>query len=139
GLPQINGCATCKDNALPPSQLIPGEMFRGAHGSFFPVKFGVHYSVGAGVEMRELLVSHQFFNGLKAARKAEDMVAVSVEQAKEQILYNVAAYYYQAQAFKIQLKMLEDNYERLSKITDITQTQYDNDMVRKLDLDQLII
>lgn len=139
GLPQINGYATFNDNVLIPSQLIPGEIFGGAPGSFLPVKFGVHYSVGAGVEMSQLLFSQQFFNGLKAARKAEDMVAVSIDQAKEQILYNVAAYYYQAQAFKIQLKMLEDNYERLSKITDITQTQYNNDMVRKLDLDQLII
>lgn len=139
GLPQINGYATFNDNVLIPSQLIPGEIFGGAPGSFLPVKFGVHYSVGAGVEMSQLLFSQQFFNGLKAARKAEDMVAVSIDQAKEQILYNVAAYYYQAQAFKIQLKMLEDNYERLSKITEITQTQYNNDMVRKLDLDQLII
>lgn len=139
GLPQINGYANFNDNVLIPSQLIPGEIFGGAPGSFLPVKFGVHYSVGAGVEMSQLLFSQQFFSGLKAARKAEDMVSVSIEQAKEQILYNVSVYYYQAQAFKIQLKMLEDNNERLSKITDITRTQYENDMVKKLDLDQLVI
>jgi outer membrane protein len=139
GLPQINGYASFNDNVLIPSQLIPGEIFGGAAGSFLPVKFGVHYSVSAGVEMSQLLYSQQFFNGLKAARKAEDVVAISIDQAKEQIIYNVASLYYQAQAFKIQLKMLQDNYDRLSKITDIAQGQYDNDLIKKLDLDQLVI
>ena len=140
GLPQISGFATFNDNVLIPTQLLPGEFLDPTlSGTFLPVKFGVHYSVGAGVEINQLLYSQQFFNGLKAARKAKDVVKLSVDQAKEQIIYNVASYYYQAQAFKIQLKMLEDNYERLSAITEITQVQYDNDMVRKLDLNQLII
>jgi outer membrane protein len=139
GLPQINGYASFNDNILIPSQLIPGEIFGGVPGSFLPVKFGVHYTVSAGVEMSQLLYSQQFFNGLKAARKVEDVVAVSIDQAKEQIVYNVASLYYQAQAFKIQLTMLQDNYDRLSKITDIAQSQYDNDLIKKLDLDQLVI
>lgn len=140
GLPQINGFATFNDNVLIPTQLVPGEFFDpNLAGTFLPVKFGVHYSVGAGVEINQLLYSQQFFNGLKAARKAKDVVDISIDQAKEQIIYNVASYYYQAQAFKIQLEMLENNYNRLSDITDITQVQYDNDMVRKLDLNQLII
>ncbi|HUH75387.1 MAG TPA: TolC family protein [Chitinophagales bacterium] len=139
GLPQLNGYTSFSDNVLIPTQLVPGEFFGGATGTFIPVKFGVHYSVAAGLELSQLLYSQQFFNGLKAARKAEAVVAVSIEQAKEQIIYNVASLYYQAQAFKIQLTMLQDNYDRLSKITDIAQGQYDNDLIRKLDLDQLII
>ena len=139
GMPQVAGNASFTNNVLIPTQLVPGEFFGAASGTFLPVKFGVHYSVAAGLEVSQLLFSQQFFAGLKTARKAEDMAKVSIEQVKEQILYNVAAYYYQAQAFKIQLKMLEDNYERLSKITDITENQYKNDLVRKLDLDQLIV
>lgn len=139
GLPQLNGYTSFNDNVLIPTQLVPGEFFGGPAGTFIPVKFGVHYSVAAGLELSQLLYSQQFFNGLKTARKAEDVVAVSIDQAKEQIIYNVASLYYQAQAFKIQLKMLQDNYDRLSKITDIAQGQYDNDLIRKLDLDQLVI
>lgn len=139
GLPQISGSASFSDNILMPTQLIPGEVFGGAPGSFIPVKFGVHYSVGAGIDVSQLLFSQQFFTGLKAARKAEDIVDLSIEQAKEQIVYNIAAYYYQAQAFKIQIKMIQDNYDRLSKITEIADVQYKNDMIKKLDLDQLVI
>lgn len=139
GLPQLNGYTSFSDNVLIPTQLVPGEFFGGPAGTFIPVKFGVHYSVAAGLELSQLLYSQQFFNGLKTARKAEAVVAVSIDQAKEQIIYNVASLYYQAQAFKIQLKMLQDNYDRLSKITDIAQGQYDNDLIKKLDLDQLVI
>ncbi|MCO5230365.1 MAG: TolC family protein [Chitinophagales bacterium] len=139
GLPQIAGYTSFSDNVLIPTQLVPGEFFGGAPGTFLPVKFGVHYSVAAGLELNQLLFSQQFFNGLKTARKAKEVVDVSVDQAKEQVVYTVANYYYQAQAFKIQLKMLEDNYDRLSKITDIAEVQYKNDMMRKLDLDQLIV
>lgn len=139
GLPQIGGYASFNDNVLIPTQLVPAEFFGAPPGTFLPVKFGVHYSVAAGIELNQLLYSQQFFNGLKTARKAEDVVRVSIDQAKEQITYNVASYYYQVQAFKIQLKMLEDNHKRLSDITRITQVQYENDMVRKLDLDQLTI
>ena len=139
GLPQLSGYLSASDNILIPTQLVPAEFFGAPAGTFIPVKFGVHYSVAAGLELSQLLYSQQFFNGLKTARKSKEVVSLSVEQAKEQIAYNVAVYYYQAQTFKIQIKMLEDNYDRLSKITEITQTQYDNDMVRKLDLDQLII
>lgn len=139
GLPQIGGYTSFSDNVLIPTQLVPGEFFGGAPGTFLPVKFGVHYSVAAGLELNQLLFSQQFFNGLKTARKAKEVVDVSIDQAKEQVVYTVANYYYQAQAFKIQLKMLDDNYERLSKITDIAEVQYKNDMLRKLDLDQLIV
>ncbi|MCO5232715.1 MAG: TolC family protein [Chitinophagales bacterium] len=139
GLPQIGGYTSFSDNVLIPTQLVPGEFFGGAPGTFLPVKFGVHYSVAAGLELNQLLFSQQFFNGLKAAKKAKEVVDVSVNQAKEQIVYTVANYYYQAQAYKIQLNMLEDNYDRLSKITDIAEVQFKNDMLRKLDLDQLIV
>ncbi|MCO5247520.1 MAG: TolC family protein [Chitinophagales bacterium] len=139
GLPQLNGYLSGSNNILIPTQLVPAEFFGAPPGTFIPIKFGVHYSVAAGLELSQLLYSQQFFNGLKTARKSKDVVDLSVEQAKEQIIYNVALYYYQAQTFKIQIQMLEDNLNRLSKITDITQTQYDNDMVRKLDLDQLKI
>ncbi len=139
GLPQFSGYATFNDNVLIPTQLVPAEFFGAPPGTFIPVKFGVHYSVAAGLELNQLLYSQQFFNGLKAAKKAKDVVQISIEQAKEQVIYNVASYYYQAQAFKIQLEMLKDNLDRLNAITEITKVQYENDMVRKLDLDQLII
>lgn len=139
GLPQINGFATFNDNILIPSQLVPGEIFGAAPGSFIPVKFGVHYSVSAGVDVQQLVYSQQYFTGLKTARKAEEISQISTEQLKSVLMYNVAGMYYQAQIFKVQLRLLNDNYDRVKKITEVAENQYKNDLIKKLDLDQLYV
>lgn len=139
GLPQVNGFATFNDNVLIPSQLVPGEFFGSAPGTFIPVKFGVHYSVSAGIDVQQLVYSQQYFTGLKTARKAEEVAKLGTEQLKSALTYNVAGMYYQAQIFKVQLRLLNDNYERVKKITEIAENQYKNDLIKKLDLDQLYV
>jgi outer membrane protein TolC len=54
-------------------------------------------------------------------------------------MYNVAGMYYQAQIFKVQLRLLNDNYDRVKKITEVAENQYKNDLIKKLDLDQLYV
>lgn len=139
GLPQINGFATFNDNVLIPSNLVPGEFFGAAPGTFIPVKFGVHYSVSAGIDVQQLVYSQQYFTGLKTARKAEEVAKLGTEQLKTVMMYNVAGMYYQAQIFKVQLRLLNDNYDRVKKITEVAENQYKNDLIKKLDLDQLYV
>lgn len=139
GLPQVNGFAIFNDNILIPSQLVPGEFFGAAPGTFIPVKFGVHYSVSAGIDVQQLVYSQQYFTGLKTARKAEELAQLGTEQLKTVMMYNVAGMYYQAQIFKVQLRLLNDNYDRVKKITEVAENQYKNDLIKKLDLDQLYV
>jgi outer membrane protein len=51
GLPQINGSADLRDNALIPTSLIPGQFFGAPAGTYLPVKFGVQYNVTASASV----------------------------------------------------------------------------------------
>ena len=49
-----------------PTQLIPGQIFGGAPGSYIPVQFGTKYTTTAGVQLQQLLFDGQVFVGLQA-------------------------------------------------------------------------
>lgn len=136
GLPQVSASAQALDNLIIAKQLLPGDIF-GQPGTFIPVKFGVQYSVPMRVEATQLLYNKQYSAGLESAKAAETLTQANGAQVRENVAYNVATAYYSALITGEQRKIVEANLAKVTQSVQVAQVQYDNKMIRRIDLDQL--
>ncbi len=136
GLPQVNGSLQFADNLILAKQLLPGEIF-GQAGTFIPVKFGVQYAAPMKVEASQLIFSKQYAAGLESAKAAEQLTNANAAQIRENVAYNVASAYFSAILTREQRKIAEANLDKSNQSVQVAQVQFDNKMIRRIDLDQL--
>ena len=134
-LPQVSASAGYTDNFALPQQLLPGEIF-GQEGQI-PVKFGVRYGLKAGVEVQQLLFSQDYFANIKKLDAARQTYQLQTLSSMEDLVYNVAQVYIQIQITREQKEILEENLARVDQLVGIAQTQFENGIIKKLDVDQL--
>jgi len=138
GLPQISGQAQGMDNFSLPQQLLPGEVF-GQPGTTIPVKFGVRYNLSATASVNQLLYNQAYFAGLKAAQASQSLVELNTFKTIEDLVYNVAQVYMQVQQLEQQGTILEANLERLDQLLAIARIQFEEGLIKKIDVDQLSV
>ncbi len=136
GLPQVNASAGYTDNFSLPTQLLPGELL-GEPGTTVPVQFGVRHGLSAGVEVSQLLFNKSFFTGLKAAEASRGLYRLNTLKTKEDLVYNIAQIYLQLQITDKQKEILTANLDRVNQLIDISQAQFEEGLVKKVDVDQL--
>ena len=135
-LPQLSASVQAVDNLIIGKQLLPGDIF-GQPGTFIPVKFGVQYSVPMKVEATQILFNKQYAAGLESAKAAEGLAQANAAQTRENVVYNVATAFYSTLITGQQRKVVEANLEKINQSVQVAQVQYDNKMIRRIDLDQL--
>lgn len=136
GLPQITGSGGYNNNYALPQQIIPGEIF-GQPGTLIPVKFGVQNSLSASVQMNQMIYNPSFWVGLEAARTSKNLYALTTFKTKEELVYNIIQAYYQIQITEEQRSILRNNLETMDQLIHIAQVQYEEGIIKKLDVDQL--
>ncbi len=134
-MPQINGKAGFTDNFALPTQLLPGEAF-GQEGQI-PVKFGVRYGVNAGVEANQMLFNMELFQSLRKLDAAKSTYKLQTLATVEDLVYQVIQVYIQHQITQEQEDILNSNLTRVDQLVTIAQAQFENGIIKKLDVDQL--
>lgn len=135
-LPQISGTAQLNNNLQIQQQLLPGEIL-GQPGTFVPVKFGVQYNIPLLVRADQLLYDQAYLVGLNQAKAAEALTKVQTENVTQDVIYNVSVSYFQTMLLGEQSVLIAANLETVKQSLAVVQSQYDNQMTRKIDLDQL--
>src|SRR6185312_2836161 len=116
GLPQINGTADIRDNALIPTSLLPGQIFGAPAGTYIPVKFGVTYNVTASASVNQLIFSSDYIVGLKAAKELVNLSQKNVLRSKVETAQNVSKAYYGVLVNKERIKILDINIDRVKTL-----------------------
>ncbi len=136
GLPQLSGQAQALDNFSLPQQLLPGEVF-GQPGTTIPVKFGVRYNFSGTAQLNQLLYNQSYFVGLKAAKASQSLMQLSTFKTIEDLVYNVAQVFLQIQQLEQQGTILDANLNRMNRLFEIAEIQYEEGLIKKIDVDQL--
>lgn len=134
--PQLSGTAQITDNLKIQEQLLPGEIF-GQPGTFLPVKFGVQYAIPLSVRWDQLIFNKAYFTSIEQAMSASQLSNLQKEKVTQDIIYNVSTAYYQSILIREQTNIINANLKKLSQSVDVAQVKFDNQMIRKIDLDQL--
>lgn len=139
GLPQLRGYGNYNNFIDIFPQAIPGGLFDPTQdpNSIHVVNFGVPQSIKAGLEVTQLVYSHSYIVGLKAAKTSEEYYLLLSSQTEEDVIYDVMLNFYQVKAAELQAENLKSNLERLGKLNAIIQSQVENDLARKVDLNRV--
>lgn len=138
-LPQINGSGRFTDNYSIATQQLPGEFFGGEPGTTVDVAFGNRYSYTAGVDVQQELLNFQLFNSVKAVKALQTLQNLQTLQTTEDIVINVVQVYIQIQVTEKQIELLQENFNRTNSLVDLSELKYKEGLIRKLDLNQLIV
>ncbi|MFI5141321.1 MAG: TolC family protein [Bacteroidia bacterium] len=137
GLPQINGAADLRDNALLPTSLLPGQFFGAPAGTYVPVKFGVQYNVTASASASQLIFSSDYIVGLQAAKELVNLSQKNVLRSKVETAQNVSKAYYGVLINKERIKLLDININRVKTLKDNATALNQNGFAEKIDVDRL--
>lgn len=135
-LPQLSGSGSFNDNYSLASQILPGEVF-GQPGTSVAVKFGTQYTYGMSANLTQKLFDPSLYTGLKAAKAGQGFYELSTFKNKEDLIYNVVNVYMQIEMTGKQMELIEGNIGRMIKLVEITDAQYKEGIIKKVDVDQL--
>jgi outer membrane protein TolC len=137
GLPQISGSVDVKDYFAIPTQLIPGEFFGGAPGTFLPVKFGTQWNASGGISASQIIFNSDYLVGLQASKELKLLSEKSLTRTKTETVISVTKAYYSALINRERVNTLNANIDRLKKTFEDTKAMNLAGFVEKIDADRL--
>jgi outer membrane protein len=136
GLPQIEGYGNFQDFLDMPVTMIPGDFF-GHPGTDYPMKLGSKYIINAGIKVNQLIYNQTFLTGIKLSKKQKEISELSSQLAQEDVIYDISKIYYLIQITQKQINILKNNLYNLDTIKTIKKLQFDNGIIRSVDLDRI--
>ncbi len=137
-LPKVSGSANVNNNLILPAQILPGAIF-GQPGEDIAVKFGTNYTMSGGIDVNQVVYNPAIALNIKSAEMGKQTGALNIQKTEEQMMYDIASAYYEAQVSKVQMGIIEANHDRIKQLVTITKVQYDNGFAKKTDYNRLVV
>ncbi|HPT10397.1 MAG TPA: TolC family protein, partial [Bacteroidales bacterium] len=102
-------------------------------------QFGTTYNLAAGLDASQLLYNQQYLVGVKMAKLMLDQNQLSNEKIKTDVVFEVAQSYYLTQITLRQISNQQENLKKLEKAEKIASSQYENGLIKKIDLDRIVV
>jgi len=137
GLPQFSAYGQYNNFLDVFPQAVPGGIFGGNPNEIQVISLGVPQSLKAGFELNQLIFSNSYLIGLKAAKTGEEFYRILAEQSEEDVIHEISMNYLGVIQLELQKENLLANIDQLQSLQKILQSQYDNDLARKVDLNRV--
>lgn len=110
-LPRLMANADYKYFTDLPHQLMPLSTFNPSapEGQFKEAQFGVPHNINANLQLAIPIYNSQIYGGIEASKIASEMSALQYQKSKEQIYFEIANLYYNAQILQTQIAFLDSN------------------------------
>lgn len=139
-LPQISGSSSLTYNPLLQQSALPNIFGPNPNpDETILVSFGQKWGANAGIALSQNLFDKSVLTGLKAARTTEEFYRLNAQLTEEQIIEQVATYYYQVLVQREQLTVIDSTIANTIKVQNILKGQYDNGLARKIDVDRITV
>ena len=132
-LPQINGSASVKYNAIIPS--MPLEV----GGQTQYLKMGQPWNSTAGLSVNQQIFNQSLFTGLKAARTTREFYTINRQLTDETLIEKVANAYYDVFQTQLQLETIDNNLENTNKTKTVIEGLVTAGIARQIDLDRIVV
>lgn len=133
-LPQINGTGQLDDNLKRQTTILPAGVFSDQPT---PVQFGTQYVTTLNLQAEQTLVDIAQLNGIQANQPNLAMASIKLKQSEEQVVYDIAKAYAQAQTYREQVKLLEANRKQYDELVPILKLRLEKGVVQQLDADRV--
>jgi len=137
-LPQISGSAGINYNPLLQQSALPGDFF-GQPGTTILVALGQEWNANAGISFNQIIFNQSVFTGLKAAATTREFYKINSQLTEENIIEQISSGYYGVLVQRQQLSSIDSTIQNTKKLLNILQTQLQNGLVKKLDVDRVAV
>lgn len=120
-----------------PKTMMPGEIF-GESGEI-PIEIGMKYDWSSGFKASMMLVNLSNYTAIKLAKSMEAMSVLTLEQKKEEILYQLHQLYYLCLSTSSQISFLSKNMQNTDHLLAILENQIKNGVARRIDYSKLTV
>lgn len=135
-LPQVNVNAGLDDNLKLQQTIIPAGTF-GPGTPEQKVAFGTQYNSSMMVQLDQKIYDQSLITGLKANKPNIELSGLNEQANNENLIYNIAASYYQIIVAQKNLDLLFTNKENLEKVLKVTELQAEQGVAKKIDVKQV--
>jgi len=138
-LPKLTATGDYRYNAIIAGQVVPGQIFGGAPGTYSTVQFGVPYNLSNSIQLTQILYNPQLNYGFAALDINQKIVAAQERLMQQDIKQQVSSTYFNLQAIVKQLEFVESNIANLTKLIANLQISYELGLVIETEVDKLKI
>jgi len=135
--PQLEGFSTFNYYYAIPKMILPGEIF--GQTGLIPVEIGTTFDWSNGFKATQVLYNQSYFTSLKLSKRMETFGTLSLQQKKEELVYQVTQVYYLCQATGKQIEQLKLTMQNTNKLLDVAKQQNENGVIRKIDYSRVLV
>lgn len=144
-LPQVNGSGSFSYNVkkskfvMPNfiNDMLPPAMQDPNADKYMTIEMGTNFSAGLGATLNQQLLNFTLFNTLEIAKTGEALAKLGVEAKEEDVVMQIANLYYAIQSTTYAAQQLEQSVNLLDKMLATMETNYQNGLVKKVDVDRM--
>jgi outer membrane protein len=135
--PQVEGYSNFNYYYSIPKMVLPGEIF--GQTGMIAVQIGTKFDWSNGFKASQVLYNQSYFTSLKLSGRLENISGLSLQQKKEETVYQVSQVYYLCLATYKQIEQLNNTMHNTEKLLEITKLQEENGIVLKVDNSRVIV
>ena len=120
-IPKLTANADYKYYLNLPYQLLPASTFGGPVGTFKEAQFGVAHNINANLQLSVPLYNPQLLGAVRATEIATELSSLQYQKTAEQVYFDIANLYYNAQILQHQLHFIDSNLLNTNKLLQTTQ------------------
>ncbi|HIP36081.1 MAG TPA: TolC family protein [Crocinitomix sp.] len=138
-IPKVTANADYKYYMELPTQLMPLSVFGGPAEQYKSTQFGVPHNINANIQFAMPLYNPELYGGIKKTKIATEVSELQYQKSKEQILYEISFYYYNAQIVNSQLKFIDDNLVNSRQLLKNVNLLHEQLLLTKTDVDKVAL
>jgi outer membrane protein len=138
-LPQVNYSSKLDYNLAIPSQMLPGSIAGQPGKDYVPVQFGTKYDASSGIEVTQNIYRKDLLLQIRSAGLNTEISQTKYKLSKEEMVYRVAAAFYDLQSSAENISTTESDYKNLQDVLAIVKAQYENGIAKRIDYESLQI
>jgi outer membrane protein len=133
-LPQVNANLNATNNLKLQTNIIPAGVFGPEEQR---ITFGQRYTTALVADASQPIYNASLLTAIKANRPNTELANLTLEQSRQNIIYNVATAYYQMIISQRQLALQVKNQERIQRLLKVSQLQSEMGVAKKVDAKQV--
>lgn len=138
-LPDISLTGAYQYSPQVQANVIPAETFGGPEGTYTVARLGVKQTKYATAELSQNLYNPSALIGLKAAKMVVIGNQLQIKSSQEDLVYNVAATYYNIQSLVKQEELTRLNLQNTEVLLESTTEQLKAGLATQTDVDRLTV
>lgn len=135
--PQVEGYSAFNYYYSIPKMIVPGEIF--GQTGLIPIEIGTKFDWSNGFKASQVIYSQSYFTSLKLADRMIALDELTMQQKKEELVYQVSQVYFLCQTTRMQIAQLKTTMQNTDRLLEIARLQNENGMILKVDYSRVSV